>query len=83
MKDAFGRVHASEDENSSVAWSGPLVVLISKPSASASEILAGTEIQDYHRGLIVGDHSTHGKGSVQSLLDLGQLRFRLPDSMGA
>jgi carboxyl-terminal processing protease len=82
VKDAFGQVHASEDENSSVAWSGPLVVLISKFSASASEILAGA-IQDYHRGLIVGDHSTHGKGSVQSLLDLGQLRFRLPDSMGA
>ncbi len=82
MKDAYGQVHALDDENSSIAWSGPLVVLISKFSASASEILAGA-IQDYHRGLIVGDHSTHGKGTVQSLLDLGQLWFRLPDSMGA
>ena len=67
-----------------MAWSGPLVVLISKFSASASEILAGA-IHDYNRGLIVGDYSTHGKGTVQSLMDLGQQLFRLPNSpaMGA
>ena len=58
-----------------VAWAGPLVVLTSKFSASASEIFAGA-IQDYSRGLIVGDNSTHGKGTVQSLLDLGQKLFR-------
>ncbi len=53
--------------------------MINKYSASASEILAGA-IQDYGRGLIVGDHSTHGKGTVQSLVDLGQQLFRLsPD----
>jgi carboxyl-terminal processing protease len=56
------------------AWAGPLVVLTSKFSASASEILAGA-IQDYGRGLIVGDHSTHGKGTVQSLLDLSAMIF--------
>ncbi|MFH1923088.1 MAG: carboxy terminal-processing peptidase [Planctomycetota bacterium] len=55
-------------------WSGPLVVLVSKFSASASEILAGA-IQDYHRGLLVGDRATHGKGTVQSLMDLGQPLF--------
>ena len=84
VKDAYGQVHPYEDEDSTVAWSGPLVVLISKFSASASEILAGA-IQDYHRGLIVGDHSTHGKGTVQSLLDLGQMWFRMPNAppMGA
>ena len=53
-------------------------MLTSKFSASASEIFAGA-IQDYGRGLIVGDHSTHGKGTVQSLLDLGQQLFRLPN----
>ena len=63
------------DYDSSIAWDGPLVVLISKYSASASEILAGA-IQDYGRGLIVGDHSTHGKGTVQSLLDLGEVMHR-------
>jgi len=59
-------------------------VLISKFSASASEILAGA-IQDYHRGLIVGDHTTHGKGTVQSLMDLGQQLYQVPNApkMGA
>jgi len=60
-----------EDRDPGVAWDGPLVVLTSKFSASASEILAGA-IQDYHRGLIVGDHATHGKGTVQSLHDLNR-----------
>ena len=84
MKDADGHVQPCDDTDSGVAWSGPLVVLISKFSASASEILAGA-IQDYDRGLIVGDHSTHGKGTVQSLMDLGQQLFRLPNAppMGA
>ena len=61
-----------------MAWSGPLVIVTSKFSASASEILAGA-IQDYHRGLIVGDESTHGKGTVQSLLDLGSQLFKIPN----
>ena len=84
VKDADGRVQHLDDQDPGVAWSGPLVVLISKFSASASEILAGA-IQDYNRGLIVGDHSTHGKGTVQSLMDLGQQLFRLPNAppMGA
>ncbi len=79
VKDAVGRVSVYDDENSSVAWAGPLIVVISKFSASASEILAGA-IQDYKRGLIVGDSSTHGKGTVQSLMDLGQQLFRLPNA---
>jgi carboxyl-terminal processing protease len=84
VKDADGRVQHLDDTDPGVVWSGPLVVLISKFSASASEILAGA-IQDYNRGLIVGDYSTHGKGTVQSLMDLGQQLFRLPNSpsMGA
>ncbi|HEX7448928.1 MAG TPA: carboxy terminal-processing peptidase, partial [Pirellulales bacterium] len=53
-----------------------LVVLTSRFSASASEIFAGA-IQDYQRGVIVGDKTTHGKGTVQSLLDLGQQLFRM------
>ena len=58
------------------------MVLINKFSASASEILAGA-IQDYGRGLIVGDHATHGKGTVQSLIDLGQQYFRLSPNMSS
>jgi carboxyl-terminal processing protease len=75
VKDFDGQKQQYEDTERGLAWSGPLVVLTSKFSASASEIFAGA-IQDYHRGLIVGDTSTHGKGTVQSLLDLGQKLFR-------
>ncbi len=84
VKDADGRVQPYFDLEPGMAWAGPLIVLTSKFSASASEILAGA-IQDYGRGLIVGDHATHGKGTVQSLLDLGQQLFRVPNAppMGA
>ncbi len=83
VKGADGRVQPLDDGGSTAVWRGPLVVLISKFSASASEILAGA-IQDYHRGLIIGDHSTHGKGTVQSLMDLGQQLFHLSEaSLGA
>ena len=50
-------------------YDGPLVVMVNKFSASASEIFAGA-IQDYHRGVIVGDKKTHGKGTVQTVYDL-------------
>ncbi len=79
VKDSDDRVQPYNDLDAGTAWDGPLVVLVSKFSASASEILAGA-IQDYGRGLIVGDHATHGKGTVQSLMDLGQTLFRLPNS---
>lgn len=62
------------DENRSITWRGPLVVKTSQLSASASEIFAGA-IQDYERGLIVGDPKTHGKGTVQTLLDLAPALF--------
>jgi carboxyl-terminal processing protease len=75
VKDFDGQKTQYDDTDRGVAWDGPLVVLTSKFSASASEIFAGA-IQDYQRGLIVGDASTHGKGTVQSLLDLSQRMFR-------
>lgn len=55
-----------EDKDPRIQYDGPLIVLTSKFSASASEILAGA-LQDYNRALIVGDMSTHGKGTVQQL----------------
>lgn len=76
VKDPDGRVQHYDDLDRGLAWDGPLVVLTSKFSASASEILAGA-IQDYNRGIIVGDETTHGKGTVQSLLDLGSQLFRV------
>jgi carboxyl-terminal processing protease len=83
VKDSDGRIQAYEDHHAGIPWGGPLVVVISKFSASASEIFAGA-IQDYGRGLIVGDKSTHGKGTVQSLLNLGEQLFRIanPPKMG-
>jgi len=82
VKDPSGQVQVYDDQESGVAWAGPLVVLTSKESASASEIFAGA-IQDYKRGIIVGDPTTHGKGTVQSLLDLGQYLLGLEGKMGA
>lgn len=78
VKDSDARVQQYDDTEPGMAWSGPLVVMTSRFSASASEILAGA-IQDYRRGLVVGDDATHGKGTVQSLLDLGSQLFRIPN----
>jgi len=78
VKGSDGHIQQYDDTERGMVWKGPLVVVTSKFSASASEILAGA-IQDYHRGLIIGDSSTHGKGTVQSLLDLGSQLFRIPN----
>jgi carboxyl-terminal processing protease len=74
VKDPNGRVIPMNDDNRTITWRGPLVVKTSQLSASASEIFAGA-IQDYERGLIVGDPKTHGKGTVQTLLDLAPALF--------
>ncbi|MDG2384915.1 MAG: carboxy terminal-processing peptidase [Pirellulaceae bacterium] len=78
VKDSDARVQHYDDTESGMVWDGPLVVMTSKFSASASEILAGA-IQDYGRGIIIGDVATHGKGTVQSLLDLGNQIFNVPN----
>jgi carboxyl-terminal processing protease len=83
VKGMAGQVQPYEDSDAGQVWSGPLVVLINKFSASASEIFAGA-IQDYGRGIIVGDHSTHGKGTVQELKNLGEYISRVrPPNYGA
>jgi carboxyl-terminal processing protease len=69
IKEVDGTVQEADDTDPSVLYDGPLIVLISRGSASASEILAGA-LQDYGRALIVGDRATHGKGTVQSVNQL-------------
>src|SRR5881398_4036581 len=69
-KGSNGNIVVSSDPDPGIAYSGPLVVLTSRQSASASEIFAAA-LQDYGRAVIVGDQCTFGKGTVQTILDIG------------
>jgi len=68
QRDSRGRVRISTDHGDAPVWDGPLGVLINRSSASASEIFAAA-IQDYGRGLIIGEPS-FGKGTVQTIINL-------------
>jgi carboxyl-terminal processing protease len=70
-KGSNGNIVVSSDPDPSIAYSGPLIVLTSRQSASASEIFAAA-LQDYGRAIIVGDKNTFGKGTVQTILPIGR-----------
>ena len=70
-KSSNGNIVVSSDPDPGVAYSGPLIVLTSRQSASASEIFAAA-LQDYGRAVIVGDKNTFGKGTVQTILEIGR-----------
>ncbi len=86
VKDTSGRIRKDWDRDPKIVYTGPLAVLVSRRSASASEIVAGA-LQNHRRAIIIGDASTHGKGTVQAIFELERgLRFGMfskPPKLGA
>lgn len=72
IKNYNGEIHVDSDRDPKIVYAGPMAVLVDRFSASASEIVAGA-LQNYGRALIIGDSSTHGKGSVQQVIEMKQV----------
>ena len=72
VKSIGGRKEILRDNDPSVIWDGPLLVLVNEFSASASEILAAA-LQDYNRAIILGSKQTYGKGTVQNIINLNNV----------
>jgi carboxyl-terminal processing protease len=79
VKDYSGAIQVDSDNADSVAYSGPLAVLVDRFSASASEIVTGA-LQNYGRAIIIGDSSTHGKGTVQTVMEMKNISRLLASS---
>ncbi len=80
LRDTAGHIEVDDDPNPAVFYSGPMIVLVDRFSASASEIFAGA-IQDYGRALIVGQQ-TYGKGTVQNAHPLNYSIFGRKPELG-
>ncbi len=71
VRDRKGNVKVFQDPDASILYKGPMLVMVNEFSASASEIFAAA-MQDYHRAVIMGSKHTHGKGTVQNILNYDQ-----------
>jgi carboxyl-terminal processing protease len=80
VRNFNGDITVDSDRDPKIAYSGPLAVLVDRFSASASEIVAGA-LQNYGRAVVVGDSSTHGKGSVQQVIEMKQVFGRMAPSI--
>ena len=80
-KDGKGAVEVLRDKDPSVAFTGNVVVLVDRFCASAAEIVAGA-LQDYERAVVAGTSATHGKGTVQAVIDLDQQTKSKGDPLG-
>jgi len=80
VRDSSGHIKIHRDPDACISYQGPLVVLVDRLSASASEILASA-IQDYRRGMVVGE-TTFGKGTVQQLVDLNSFDSARDEKLG-
>ncbi len=77
IRSVTGKVDVEDDPDPAIVYDGPMMVMVNKYSASASEIFSGA-IQDYGRGIIVGGQ-TYGKGTVQNMIDLRRIIPETPD----
>ncbi len=81
IKDGNGKINVLKNHTNTPVWEGPLLIMQSELSASASEILAGA-VQDYQRGVVLGSPHSYGKGTVQTFIELNRF-MRANDDFGS